>query len=162
MSRQTLFFAAAVVAVVAVAAAGYIFVVAGGGRGAPSGDTYLASCVVTGVGGFEFRVLSATTGEPVQGANVTAVDTLGCNSENQVVHIEAFSPAPGGGGWMIPAFPAEATPAGVLTFTVTYGGSTYHFSADIPQVGTDCATFEVPTGATTTTDVMNGNGSSCG
>lgn len=148
------------VAAVVVAAVAYSF--ASGGGAGTSGDTYLSSCAVTGVGGFEFRVLSSSTGAAVSGANITAVDILGCGSQNQVVHIDSFSASPGGGSWLVPDFPAQATAAGDLTFTITYQGHAYQFSASIPPVGTSCVTFEVPSGGTSATTAANGSGSYCG
>lgn len=153
--------AVAVVAAIVVAALAYSLASGGGTGSAPSGDTYLTSCAVSGVGGFEFRVLSSSTGAALLGVNITAVDVLGCDSQNQVVHIDSFSASPGGGGWLVPDFPAQATAAGDLAFTITYQGQAYHFAASIPPVGTDCVTFEVPSGGTTSTTVANGSGSYC-
>jgi len=130
-------------------------------------DTFLTQCSVTGVGGFELRVVSDSTGAPVSGETINAVDKLVCvpvitqeGAETQVVHLDNFSA--GQGGWLTPVFPAQATPGGELNFTVSYKGSTYNFTAAVPPIGTACLTLHVPSGSVTTSTVMNGNGSYCG
>ena len=131
-------------------------------------NTYLTSCTITGVGGFEFRVVSDSTGTPVSGESIKAVDRLGCNGESQVVYLDEFSPpvyvtnfTESDGGWLVPDFPGQATPAGQLSFTITYQGGTYNFTAYIPPMGTNCVTLHVPSGNVTSTSVMNGSGSYC-
>jgi len=128
---------------------------------ATQSDTYVTSCVITGIGGFEFRVVSDSTGAFVSGETIRAVDLLGCNNENQVVYLDNFSESQGDGGWLVPDFPSQATPAGQLSFTITYQGETYDFTAYIPPIGTNCATFHVPSGNVSSTTVMNGSGSYC-
>ena len=128
---------------------------------ATQSNTYVTSCIITGVGGFEFRVVSDSTGAPVTGETITAVDRLGCGSLPQVVYLDNFSESQGGGGWLVPDFPTQATPAGGLSFTITYLGGTYTFTASIPPVGTHCATLYVPSGNVTITFVANGSGSYC-
>jgi len=128
---------------------------------ATQSNTYLTSCVITGVGGFEFRVVSDSTGAPVSGETIKAVDGVTCNGENQVVYLDNFSASQGGGGWLVPDWPSEATPAGGLSFTISYQGGTYNFTTDIPPIGTNCATFHIPSGNVTSTTVMNGSGSYC-
>jgi len=120
-------------------------------------NTYLTSCVITGVGGFEFRVVSDSTGAPVSGETIKAVDGVTCNGENQVVYLDNFSESQGDGGWLVPDWPSGATPAGGLSFTISYQGGIYNFTADIPPIGANCATFHVPSGTVTSTTVMNGN-----
>jgi hypothetical protein len=138
------------------------FTTTGTGKSAASEtNTYLTSCVVTGVGGFEFRIVSDSTGATVSGETIRAVDRAGCNAENQVVYLDSFSESQGGSGWLVPDWPGGATPAGQLSFTISYQGGTYNFTADIPPIGTDCATFHVPSGSATSTTVMNGSGSYC-
>jgi hypothetical protein len=117
-------------------------------------DTYLSSCSVTGIGGFELRIVSDSTGAPVSGENVNAVDRLGCNSETQVVYLDAFSV--GQGGWLTPVFPQQAQPGGQLAFIVVYQGKTYSFTSTVPPIGWSCATLRVPSGNVTTTSTMNG------
>jgi hypothetical protein len=124
-------------------------------------DTYVTSCIITGVGGFEFKVVSDSTGTPITGESISAVDRLGCGDEEQVVYIDNFSESQGGGGWLVPDFPSQATPAGGLSFTITYQGGTYYFTAYVAPVGTNCATFHIPSGNITTTLVANGSGSYC-
>ena len=124
-------------------------------------NTYLTSCTITGVGGFEFRVVSDSTGAPLSGETIKAIDRLGCNVQNQVVYLDNFSESQGGGGWLVPDFPSEATPAGQLSFTILYQGETYYFTTYIAPVGTNCATFHIPSGNMTTTLVANGSGSYC-
>ncbi len=117
-------------------------------------DTYLSSCSVTGIGGFQLRIVSGSTGAPVTGENVNAVDRLGCDSETQVVYLDTFSV--GQGGWLTPIFPSQAPPGGQLSFIVTYQGQTYSFSAEVPPIGTNCVTLLVPSGSVQTTTTMNG------
>jgi hypothetical protein len=128
---------------------------------ATQSDTYVTSCIITGVGGFEFRVVSDSTGSPVNGETIRAVDRLGCGGQEQVVYLDNFSESQGGGGWLVPDFPSQATPAGGLSFTVMYQGGTYTFSSYVAQVGTNCATLHVPSGNVTITFVSNGSGSYC-
>jgi len=123
------------------------------------GDRFLTQCVVTGVGGFELRVVSDSTGAPVSGEAISAVNTLGCNDETQVVYLHSFSA--GQGGWLTPVFPSQATPGGGLNFTVTYLGRAYRFSAEVLPMGTSCVTLHVPSGNVTSTVVANGEGSYC-
>jgi hypothetical protein len=127
-------------------------------------DVFLTDCSVTGIGGFELRVVSDSTGGPVAGANVTAVDELGCDivgqpAQVQVVQVTSFSV--GEGGWLTPVFPLQAEPGGNLNFTVAYQGRTFHFVASVPPIGTNCVTLHVPSGNVTSATVMNGNGSYC-
>jgi hypothetical protein len=124
-------------------------------------NTYLTSCTITGVGGFEFRVVSDSTGAPVTGETIKAIGRLGCGDQEQVVYIDNFSESQGGGGWLVPDFPSQAIPAGGLSFTITYQGETYYFTAYVAPVGTNCATFHIPSGNMTTTLVANGSGSYC-
>ena len=130
-------------------------------------NTYL-QCSITGVGGFEFRVVSDSTGTPVSGENIKAVDRLGCNGQNQVVYLDSFSRpvyvtnfTESDGGWLVPDFPSQATVGGGLSFTITYQGATYAFNSEYPPIGTNCVTLHVPSGTVTSTAVMNGNGSYC-
>jgi hypothetical protein len=115
-------------------------------------DTFLTSCSVTGIGGFELRVVSDITGAPVSGETISAVDRLGCNSETQVVYLDNFSETQG--GWMTPVFPSQAEAGGGLNFTVTYQAGTYTFTSSVPPVGTECVTLHVPSGNVTTMNVM--------
>ena len=124
-------------------------------------NTYLTSCSITGVGGFEFKVVSDSTRTPISGETITAINRLGCGDENQVVYLDNFSESQGGGGWLVPDFPNEATPAGQLSFTISYQGGTYYFTTYVAPAGTNCATFYIPSGNMTNTKVMNGSGSFC-
>jgi len=130
-------------------------------------NTYV-HCSITGVGGFEFRVVSDSTGSPVSGETIKAVNRLGCGSDNQVVYLDSFSQpeyccnfTETNGGWLVPDFPSQATVGGLLDFTVTYQGVTYTFDSGFPPVGTNCVTLHVPSGNATTVFVMNGSGSYC-
>ena len=120
---------------------------------------FTTSCVISGVGGFEFRLVSDSTGQPVNASTISAVDKLGCNQENQVVYLDNFSYS--GDGWFTPVFPSQATVGGGLNLTVGYEGKTYNFLGDYPPVGTDCVTLSVPSGNVSSTTVMNGSGSYC-
>ena len=128
---------------------------------ATQSNTYVTSCIITGVGGFEFRVVSDFAKAPVTGETITAVDRLGCGSQPQVVYLDNFTESQGGGGWLVPDITCKATPAGGLSFTITLQGGTYTFTAYVPPVGTHCATLYVPSGNVTITFVANGSGSYC-
>ncbi|MDA4119700.1 MAG: hypothetical protein OK436_03840, partial [Thaumarchaeota archaeon] len=120
-----------------------------------SSNTYFSStCVISGVGGFSLRIVSDSTGSPVSGETVNAIDRLGCGSTTQVVYLDNFSA--GTGGWLTPVFPNQATPAGQLNFTVAYQGKTYNFTTSIAPIGSACVTLDVPSGNVTTTITMNG------
>ncbi len=127
-------------------------------------DTYLTSCFPSSIGGFQFLIISDSTGAPVGGETVNAVDTLGCDivgqpPETQTVYLDNFTV--GQGGWLTPVFPNQALAGGKLTFTVIYQGETYAFSATVPPLGTSCVTLRVPSGNVTTASVVNGEGSYC-
>ncbi len=127
-------------------------------------ETYLTNCIVSGIGGFELRVVSDSTGAPVSGENVTAIDELGCDivgqpAQTQVVRITNFSV--GNGSWLTPIFPAQAEAGGRLNFTIAYQGQTYNFVASVPGIGTNCVVLHLPSGSVTSTTVMNGSGSYC-
>jgi len=150
-----------VVALLAVGFAGY-YAYSGGLR-----NTYV-SCTIS-AGGFEFRVVSDSTGAPITGDTIEAVDRLGCNGQFQTVYLDSFSSPvycchfnETDGGWLVPNFPAQATWGGELSFTITYQGKTYDLSTTgIPPVGTNCVTFKIPSGTMNSTTVMNGTGSYC-
>lgn len=129
------------------------------GTSVDSASDVFISCVITGVGGFALIVVSDSTGAPVQGESINAVDTLGCGNVDQVVYLNDFTVEPG--GWLTPVFPSQATPAGGLNFTVIYQGRTYNFSAAVSPIGSECVTLHVPSGKVTTTTVANGEGSYC-
>lgn len=154
--------AVAVVALLVVGFAAYYESTAGTRKnpGSPP-NTYITSCSITGVGGFEFQVVSSTTGAPISGENITAVDRVDCGGQNQVVYLDSFSESKGGGGWLVPDYPIQAIPAGQLVFTIAYQGGTYSFTAYVPPFGTNCVTFQIHSGNTTSTAVMNGSGSYC-
>ena len=174
MARRTLLavVTVAVVALLAIGFGAYNESKVGATSDTSMTNTYLTSCTVMGVGGFEFRVVSSSTGATIPlssgpgpanstGAAIKAIDRLGCNGENQVVYLDSFSESQGGGGWLVPDFPSQATPGGQLSFTIEYGGAPYNFTAYVPPVGTNCVTFQVPSGNMTSTTVMNGSGSYC-
>ncbi len=120
---------------------------------------FTSSCSISGIGGFEFRLVSDSTGQPVNADSISAVDKLGCNNENQVVYLDNFSYF--GDGWFTPMFPSRATVGGGLNIAATYDGKTYNFAGYYQPVGTDCVTLSVPSGNVSSTTVMNGNGSYC-
>src|ERR1700693_1844359 len=86
---------------------------------------FTTSCVITGVGDFALRVVSDSTGTPVRGESIHAVDRLGCGSMPQIVYLNDFTTEQG--GWLTPIWPGQATPAGALNFTIIYQGRTYNF-----------------------------------
>jgi len=106
------------------------------------------------LGGFAFRLVSDSTGAPVNADSVNMVDRLGCNYENQAVYLDNFSYL--GVGWFTPVFPSQATLGGGLNITATYEGKTYNFSGYYAPVGTDCVTLRVPSGNVNSTFVANG------
>jgi len=119
-----------------------------------SSDTFFtSSCSITGIAGLQFRIVSDSSGTPVNVTTITAVDRLGCDSEQQVVYLNTFSVTQG--GWMTPVFPSQAQPGGQLNFTITYQGKAYNFSAGVAPVGTACVTLHVPSGNVTTQSVMS-------
>lgn len=123
-------------------------------------NTYFStSCSISGVGGFEFRLVSDSTEQPVNASSISAVDKLGCNNENQVVYLNNFAYL--GDGWFVPIFPNQAVVGGDLNITLTYVGETYNFTGYYPPVGTDCVTIHVPSDNLSSTIVMNGSGSNC-
>jgi hypothetical protein len=151
--NQRIFIGVLIVVLVAAAFFGYYETTS-----SVAGDT-LAQCVITGVGGFQLRIVSDSTGAPVSGAKISAVNNLGCDGETQVVHLNSFST--GQAGWLAPVFPSQATPAGELNFTVMYQGGTYRSSSFVAYAGYSCVTLHVPSGNVTTTTEMNGAGSYC-
>ena len=124
-------------------------------------NTTLTTCTITGAGGFEFQVVSDSTGQRISGETIKAANRLGCNGPNQETYADYFSVSQGGDGWLVPDFPNPSSLAGQLDFTITYQGKTYNFTTYIPPVGTNCATFHIPSGNVTTTIVANGSGSYC-
>jgi hypothetical protein len=83
----------------------------------------------SGGGGFELRVVSDSTGTPVSGETINAIDTnqctIGAVLETQVVHSEDFSA--GQGGWLVPNFPYPSQVGFDLNFTVGYQRSNLQF-----------------------------------
>jgi hypothetical protein len=124
-------------------------------------DTFFTGqCGPTGGGGeFEIRVVSDSTGTPVSGETINAIDTAQCTIggvlETQVVHSENFSA--GQGGWLVPIFPYPSQVGFDLNFTVGYQGRTYNFAIDDawPPIGIKCATLHVPSGNVTSANVMS-------
>ena len=112
------------------------------------------SCVITAGGGFQFRVLSDSTGAPVNPTSAIAVNSVSCNSEPQVVYTNVFLYL--GGGWYAPVLPTQATYAGGFTVTLTYAGKTYNFSGAGAPIGTDCITLHVPSGNMSALTSMSG------
>ena len=147
----------AIVILVVSVASGYYWIASNNASGPDI--FFFVSCSVSGAGKFELRIVSDSTGAVVNADRILAVDRLGCNFENQVIHLTQFSHLQA--GWLMPVFPSQAVPAGELDFTVVYGGRTYSFSSSIPPVGTARLTLHVPSGNETTTLVTNGNGSYC-
>jgi hypothetical protein len=129
------------------------------GTSVTTSNTYITQCSITGIGGFQLRVVSDSTGAPVSGETINAVDRLGCDvgqtSQTQIVYLNDFSQ--GQGGWLTPVFPSQAPMhGGQLNFTVSYQGGTYNFSSLVPPVGTTCVTLHVPSGSLTSTTMMSG------
>jgi hypothetical protein len=120
---------------------------------------FTKTCVITGIGGFALRVVSDSTGVPVAGEGINAVGHLGCGSIPQIVYLNNFTVEQG--GWLTPVFPKQATPGGELSFTVSFQGRTYDFSAGVAPVGSACVTLHVPSGKVSYVSAMNGQGFYC-
>lgn len=120
-----------------------------------SDTLFTASCLPsTGGGGFQFRVVSDSTGQPVSGETVNAANRDSCSnqtaSETQVVYVGTF--VVGRDGWMTPDN-LNYIGTAPSDFTVVYEGATYTFSARAPPIYTDCVTLHVPSGNVTTATV---------
>jgi len=129
-------------------------------------DTYVTriGCVSSSGNGLELRIVSDSTGAPVSGETVNAIEMngpciAGSISETQVLYIGNFSE--GQGGWLMPIFPPQAESGGRLDLAVTYQGRSYNFSGQEPGVGSTCLTLHVPSGDGTTTTVFSSIGSIC-
>jgi hypothetical protein len=133
------------------------------GTGATRFASFTNNCVVS-TGGFEFRVVSDSTGRPVSGETINAVDKMPCQNNNGVFYVDNFSE--GQEGWLMPIAPPYVIQgggyvSGRLNFTVTYQGRSYNFTAGPPPIGTNCVTLHIPSGTVTSSTVMNGYGSYC-
>jgi hypothetical protein len=119
-------------------------------------STILVPCTGQGQGVVELLVVSDSTGAPVIGESINAVNNLSCGeNEQQVVYVNNFTV--GQGGWLTPILPNQAAPYGWLNFTVTYQGAIYHFPAKYPVFfGKECVTLHVPSGNVTTTAMAAG------
>ncbi len=162
MKRQRAVLVLAVLALVLLVAVGFVAYEIGASKKTIASTVentfFTSSCSISGVGGFEFRIVSDSTGADVSGATVRAVDGLGGCSETQIVYLDNFSSTQ---GWLVPVFPSQAVPAGSLNFTVTYQGKTFNFSSFVPAVGSNCVTLHVPSGNVTTRWLTSGNVSQC-
>ncbi len=131
------------------AASSSVFVT-GANTGSAS-DTFLTGCSPSGPG-LALRVVSDSTGAPISGESISAIDTFGCSIQGgeiafQTVHLDNFSL--GDGGWLSPVWPNGAVNAGTLNFTVSYQEQRYHFSAQAYLVGRSCVTLHLPSGNVT-------------
>jgi hypothetical protein len=117
---------------------------------ASESDIFLTACAPSGPG-FWLRILSDSTGAPVSGETVNAVDKFECSNgqstNSQIVYLDNFSV--GEGGWLTPVWPRQAVNWGTLNFTITYEGGTWNFSAEAYNVGLSCVTLHVPSGNVT-------------
>jgi hypothetical protein len=130
-------------------------------------DTFFTICAhITGYGFIEVRVVSDSSGVPVQGAKMSGVlsglcetrrqlnvtNTAGYDyvstTETQVIYVDNFTMA-GQGGWLAPILPDRAQGFGSFKFDVRYGGRTYSFSAGIRPISITCVTLRVPSGNVT-------------
>jgi len=118
-------------------------------------STALIPCI-GGQGVMQLLVVSDSTGVPISGESINAVNGLSCgDNEEQVVYINNFTV--GQGGWLTPILPSQAAPYGWLNFTVTYQGATYHFPTEYPIFfGKECVTLRVPSGNVTTLSMSTG------
>lgn len=104
-------------------------------------------CTDIGGGAIELLVVSNSTGAPVNGEGINAVNNFACDGSEQVVYLNNFTV--GQHGWLTPVFPSEATLFGSLNFTVEYQGHAYQFSTSYPPFGLSCVTLRVPSGNVT-------------
>jgi len=156
--NRQLFLAALLVTLFGAALTGYYRITIQGTTGSSIvNDTFFTGqdCFPTGpASALDLRIVSDSTGMPVNGDTIDAVDIDGCvfsvnHTETQVVHIVQF--AAGQGGWSTPIFPPGAVVGGTLNVTVSYQGATYHFVVDnpFPPSGSECVTLRVPSGNVT-------------
>src|SRR5580693_8076554 len=69
-------------------------------------DTFMTgSCVDAGAGMVELRVVSNSTGVPVTGESVNAVNDLNCGYGNQLLYLNNFTVSQG--GWLTPILPNQ-------------------------------------------------------
>ena len=121
---------------------------------------FFPSCRITGTGGIEIRVISDSSGVPVQIAPVSGVLRTECDTataastggyvtttETQVIYVNNFTE--GQGGWETPVLPNGAQSAGIFNFSIHYEGKTYGFAAYIPPASITCVTLRVPSGNVT-------------
>jgi hypothetical protein len=111
-------------------------------------DTFMnGSCVDAGAGMVELRVVSNSTGVPVTGESVNAVNDLNCGYGNQLLYLNNFTVSQG--GWLMPILPNQAQAFGWLNFTVSYQGATYQIPTRFGPFEVVCVTLRVPTGNVT-------------
>lgn len=103
-----------------------------------------SNCSVTGEGAIFFRVVSDSSGQPVQGASLSGSETYGCGGEQESWSATGFEPQ--AGGWYSPALPAGAVAAGRFTITVQFSGHSYSDTALIAPLQVTCFTLSVPSG----------------
>jgi hypothetical protein len=119
-------------------------------------DTFItnAECLLdNGAGRVEVLIVSDSTGAPVTGESINAVDDYPCGN-GQVLYINNFTV--GLDGWLTPVLPSQASYVGSLNFTVTYQGATYHFPISYSPIGKECVTLHVPSGNVTSLGMSAG------
>jgi hypothetical protein len=120
-------------------------------------STILTQCIFgEGQGVMQLLVVSDSTGTPVTGESINAVNNLSCgDNEEQIVYVNNFTV--GQGDWLTPVLPGQAVRYGWLNFTVTYQSATYHFPTQYPIFfGKECVTLHVPSGNVSTTTMSAG------
>ena len=127
--------------------------VTGTSVGTASDTFFTDTCTFSSGGQFELMVASDSTGAPVQGESINAVDNEGCSSDEEVIYIDNFTV--GKGGWLTPVWPNQAIPLGDLNFTVAYQGGIYNFATYVAGIGTACVTLHVPSGNVTSSLAMH-------
>jgi hypothetical protein len=119
-------------------------------------DTFITDveCLLdNGAGRVELLIVSDSTGAPVNGESINAVDDYPCGN-GQLLYINNFTV--GMDGWLNPVLPSPASYVGSLNFTVTYQGATYQVPVYYPPMGILCATLHVPSGNVTTSGISAG------
>ena len=100
-------------------------------------------------GGLYLRVLSESTGSPVEGANVTATNTpVYCDDGEPLDSNVTVIFTTGSTEWY--SIYGEG-PDNSFAVTVDYAGQSHHFVADLTPESATCATLYLPSGRTNVT-----------
>jgi len=118
------------------------------GLSTTSSSSSSAACTILGQpAGFYLRVLNVSTGAPVRGADVVAVNEPAYCNYQQAAPRTTVAFTTNGTEWF--ELPSE-NDAG-YAISVAYAGQPHNFTADLNPVSLTCATIYLPTGATNVT-----------